>query len=126
MVQELTELVLIDYLNNYYSNVEKEYVTKNLKVDYLDYAKNIEQLPEDKKLILKVPKNQLATFEILYNQLNTKYNNFLKSIPAIKFDKHLYYPHSIWSNQSSLIEIKTVPVKLNEGETQFIFDLKNY
>ncbi|MGC9110241.1 MAG: DEAD/DEAH box helicase family protein, partial [Caldimicrobium sp.] len=42
----------------------------------------------------------------------------------IHFDNHLYTPLIIWKKNKE--EIKSVPTILNEGETQFLKDFKNF
>jgi hypothetical protein len=46
----------------------------------------------------------------------------MEEIPTIHFDKHLYTPLVIYKKGKE--NIKSIPVKLNKGETKFVEDLR--
>jgi hypothetical protein len=56
------------------------------------------------------------------NSLPQKWQNWDSFI--IHFDNHLYTPLIIWKENKE--EIKSVPIKLNQGETKFLKDFKNF
>ena len=62
----------------------------------------------------------------LKEEIENFYKNDNKRIPTIHFDNHLYSPIASFSKGTDFEEIKSVPVKLNKGETEFIKDLRTY
>lgn len=52
--------------------------------------------------------------------------NHEATLPSIYFDKHLYSPIASIADGKKFKEIKTVPVRLNEGERDFIDHLRQF
>jgi hypothetical protein len=61
-LHRFAEMVLKDYLNKFYAEHEKKYLTKNLKAQLLNTSLFPELFPEDEKIILKVPKRMVEHF----------------------------------------------------------------
>lgn len=78
------------------------------------------------KLIVQVPKSQDQLKKTIQDFNDEYYKRNIKEIKAINFDKHLYFPLAVFEQGSNFENIKTIPVKLNDGETKFINDLKIY
>ncbi len=133
-LHEILLMVIKDYIFKFYRREEKRKT-----MDYLEprpLTREYESMfPENKKIILKVNKEIIKDFEDLikqieeYNKDKNKIPDILKSdidyIPTIYFDKHLYAP-LVTYKAGRKEDIKSVPVKLNRGETSFIKDLKNF
>ena len=124
-LHQYAEMILKDYLNKFYADNEKKYLTQNLKAHLLNTSLFPELFPENEKIILKVPKRMVEEVKKLKDDIEQFYNRpKVERIPTIHFDKHLYSPIATFKKGTDFEEIKTIPVKLNKGETKFIEDLK--
>ena len=124
-LHQYAEMILKDYLNKFYADNEKKYLTQNLKAHLLNTSLFPELFPENEKIILKAPKRMVEEVKKLKDDIEQFYNRpKVERIPTIHFDKHLYSPIATFKKGTDFEEIKTVPVKLNKGETKFIEDLK--
>jgi hypothetical protein len=77
-------------------------------------------------MIVKVPKKHELFIEELEAKIKDIYEKDDKTLPSIHFDKHLYSPIASIADGKKFKEIKTVPVRLNEGERDFINHLREY
>ena len=125
-INQYSEMILKDYLNKFFADNEKMYLTKNLKTQLLNTSLFPELFPEDNTIILKVPKEMVAEVLKLKNEIEIFYKQDVQRIPTIHFDKHLYSPIAIFRKGTDFEEIKTIPVKLNKGETDFITHLRTW
>jgi hypothetical protein len=125
-LHQYAEIILKDYLNKFYADNEKKHLTKNLKAHLLQASMFPELFPEDNTLILKVPKKMVQEVLKLKEEIEDFYNHDVQRIPTIHFDKHLYSPIAAFRKGSDYEEIKSIPVKLNKGETDFIKHLRTY
>lgn len=124
-LQLLAESLVKDYINKYYSDKEKEFLTKNLAFDYLSEKTHKHLFPAEKKLSVKVPESKVAELKELFDDFNKFYTELeIKEIPTIHFDRHLYSPLAAYRKGKE--EIKTFPVKMNKGETDFIKHLMEF
>ena len=143
-LQEIFLMVIKNYISKFYRREEKRKAMDNLEVKPLTREYK-DMFPENREIILKIPKDIISDFANLLNQIE-KYKNLIKQIKedlidkdkideiknilklddfhTIYFDKHLYAPLLVYSKTWE--NIKSIPVKLNEGETKFVKDLKNY
>ncbi|WP_457641287.1 DEAD/DEAH box helicase family protein [Persephonella sp.] len=129
--QDIILLILKDYLNKFYTNLEKRYALKNIEPQPVDSSKHYHLFPEEMKIIVKIPSNlsneikeisrQLKTY-LQKNQIPQKWENWKNLL--VHFNNHLYTPLVIWQKNRDVI--KSIPVKLNEGETKFVQDLKRF
>lgn len=69
-IQKIAETVVKDYIGKYYSDKEKDSLTKNLSVDMLDYDKYPDVFPENKKMIIKAPKEYQKIVDELMEDIN--------------------------------------------------------
>jgi len=125
-LHQYAEMVLKDYLNKFYADNEKKYLTKNLKAHLLNASLFPELFPEDNTIILKVPRDMVAEVLKLKNEIENFYKQDVHRIPTIHFDKHLYSPIASFKKGTDYEEIKTIPVKLNKGETEFVTHLRTW
>jgi len=123
-IQTIAELYLKDYIGKFYTDKEKDYLTKNLGFDYLSKEKYPEVFPEKNTIIVKVPEKKASEIETLLEEINNFYTGKVTEIPTIHFDKHLYSPIATYKKGKEYI--KTIPVKLNRGETAFVEHLRDY
>jgi hypothetical protein len=123
-------MILKDYILKFYRREEKRKTMDYLEVEPLTIKGHSTMYPEDKKIILKIPKKLVNDITDIMKQLE-EYNKRDNKIPEIwekwgsfivHFDNHLYTPLIIWKKNKE--EIKSIPIKLNEGETKFVEDLK--
>lgn len=124
-LQNIAESLIKDYINKFYSDKEKDFLTKNLAFDFLSEEKYPEVFPDKKQIIVKVPENRKPEFDELWKDISNFYTEFeIKEVPVVHLDRHLYSP--LASYRKGKEEIKTVPVKMNKGETDFIKHLREY
>jgi len=120
------ELILKDYLNKFYADSEKRHLTKNLNAHLLQASMFPELFPDDNTLVLKVPKKMYQEVMRLKEKMEDFYIHDVERVPTIHFDRHLYSPVASFRKGSNFEEIKTIPIKLNKGETDFIKHLRTY
>lgn len=126
-LMNIAELILKEYVYKYYSFIEKERINDNIRYEPIISEKKSD-IYGSGKLIVKVPKREIVNLMNTIQNFNssTYYLNNTQEIKAINFDNHLYHPLAIFHRGNKFEDIKTIPVKLNEGETKFIDDLRIY
>lgn len=129
-LHELLLMILKEYIEKYYKIQEKRKTMEYLEVAPLNIKEHSHLYPEGREITIKIPQSLKEDIEELRKQISEylqgnipKKWEDMESI-LIHFDKHIYTPLAIW--QKNKEEIKTIPIKLNEGETKFIKDLRNY
>lgn len=115
-----------DYINKFYADREKEFLSKYLTYDLLDHETHAEMFPATQKMIVKVPKKHEEFIKELEKSIKEIYENDTKTLPSIHFDKHLYSPIASIADGKKYKEIKTVPTRLNEGERDFLKHLREF
>ncbi len=128
---EIILIIIKDYIIKFYKKEEKRKTMDCLEVDLLTINDHTFMYPQNKEIIIKIPKNLGNEIKEVINQLN-EYNPDSNRLPSewknwesfiIHFDNHLYTPLVIWKKNKE--EVKSVPIKLNKGETKFLLDFKN-
>ncbi|PIP12853.1 MAG: hypothetical protein COX48_06005, partial [bacterium (Candidatus Stahlbacteria) CG23_combo_of_CG06-09_8_20_14_all_34_7] len=94
----------------------------NLSHDH--YTLKIEIPPTDKKEEREKRKNEIKNIRKLLKEVDNLYQKDLEEIPTIHFDKHLYTPLVVYDKHKEFI--KSEPVKLNDGETEFVRKLRDH
>lgn len=130
--QEIAITLLKKYCDHFYHAKKLDYEKDKMEYKYLDeveaaleaqgkkgnivdeYTFLVERSRDDiiaklKELKQKIGRHDFSDFEF-------------RSLRSFSFDQHLYKP-LIYIKDS---EMKVMPVALNEGENQFVIDLKNY
>lgn len=125
-VQAVAVSLVKDYINKFYADKEKAFLSKHLTYDMLDHASHSAMFPASHTMIVKVPKKHDTFISELESRIKEIYEKDDKTIPSIHFDKHLYSPIASIADGKKFKEIKTVPVRLNEGERDFINHLREY
>lgn len=120
-IENLTAVILKQYIDRFYNNEEKRFAMTNLDVAKID--KNHDNLNFE-KIILKVPVKLMEDFEEIFGNLTDFYEKDVEEIPTVHFDNHLYSPLIVF--QKGKEKIKSSPIKLNAGETKFVMDLRKY
>jgi hypothetical protein len=124
-IQRLAESLLKDYISKFYSDKEKDYLTKNLEFDYLSEEKYPEVFPDSRRVIIKVPESKRVDISKLFEDITKFYTHpVVNDIPTLHFDRHLYSP--LVAYRKGKEDIKSVPVKMNEGETKFLTHLRSF
>jgi len=129
-LHDLILMVLKDYIQKFYRREEKRKTMDYIEVEPLMRERYSDMFPENKKIIIKIPKNLTKDIVKVTEQLNKyskgkipeewkKWDSFI-----VHFDNHLYTPLVIWRKNKE--EIKSIPVKLNKGETKFVSDLRAF
>ena len=125
-VQTVAVNLVKDYINKYYADKEKAFLSKYLTYDMLDHSVHAEMFPASHKMIVKIPKNYESFIIELEASIKDIYDKDSKTLPSIHFDKHLYSPIASIAEGKKFKEIKTIPVRLNEGERDFLRHLKEF
>jgi len=125
-LHQFAEIILKDYVNKFYADNEKKHLTRNLEAHLLQSSLYPDLFPEDNLLILKVPKGMVQEVLKLKDDIEKFYKHDIQRIPTIHFDKHLYSPIAAFRKGTDFEEIKSIPVKLNKGETDFITHLRTF
>lgn len=130
--QDIAITMLKKYCDHFYHAKKLDYEKDKMEYKYLDeveaaleaqkkkgnivdeYTFLVEKSREDIILKLNVLKQKI--------QLHDFSDFEFRSLRSFTFDQHLYKP-LIYIKDS---EIKVIPVALNEGENQFVVDLKKY
>jgi hypothetical protein len=130
--QDILLIVVKDYILKFYRKQEKKKTMDNLEVEPLTIKKHSAMFPKDKQIILKIPKelandiaevmNQLKEYNPEDKKLLEKWKEWKSFI--VHLDNHLYTPLIIWKENKE--EIKSIPVKLNKGETKFVENFRNF
>ncbi|MHC1590702.1 MAG: DEAD/DEAH box helicase family protein [Candidatus Helarchaeales archaeon] len=129
---EIIQMVLKDYTLKFYKRKEKRKIMDYLEVDRLKITRFPSMYPEEKEIIIKIPKKlvneiafikkQLQEYEMDENKIPDSWKN--EDFLILHFDNHLYTPLIVW--KESMKDVKSVPVRLNKGETRFLIDLRNF
>src|SRR5690606_15429398 len=119
-IQGVAVSLVKDYINKFYADKEKAFLSKYLTYDMLDHASHSAMFPASHTMIVKVPKKHDTFISELESRIKEIYEKDDKILPSIHFDKHLYSPIASIAEGKKFKEIKTVPVRLNEGERDFI------
>lgn len=122
-LNEITKTILKKYLKRFYEKRKNNWLKNHMDLitlrkenDNLNFENYDIQVDEDKPLIYSEVK-QIIEEQI--NQITEKFSsNYLENV---FFDNHIYQP-LLSDNQDLYIH----PAGLNEGEKQFIYDLKEY
>ncbi|SMP09000.1 Type III restriction enzyme, res subunit [Desulfurobacterium pacificum] len=130
--QDIILLVLKDYISKFYRTKFKQESMNHLEVEALTIDDHPHMYPEDRRIIVKVPRDLIDDIKDILEQLRN-YEPDICEIPEkwkkwdsfiVHFDKHLYTPLIVYEKNKK--RITSFPVKLNEGETEFVRDLKAY
>jgi hypothetical protein len=125
-VQNVAINLVKDYINKFYADKEKAFLSKYLTYEMLDHSVHAEMFPASHKMLVKIPKKYESFLAELEASIRDFYSKDDKTLPSIHFDKHLYSPIASYADGVKFKEIKTVPVRLNEGEKNFLTHLKEY
>lgn len=115
-----------DYLNKFYADQEKAFLSKYLTYDLLNSTTHADLFPASRKMIVRIPKKYDSFAAELEEAVKVMYAKDDKTLPSIHFNQHLYSPIASIADGNKFKEIKTVPVRLNDGEKDFINHLREY
>lgn len=114
--------ILTKYIK-YFSNAHnKETLNNDIKINKISDSHPDLLNEYDKNIKISIPAEQTKLLSNIINDMNRMYNEDTNNCPTIHFDKHLYSP--IISHAYN--DISSNPPKLNEGETKFVFDLREF
>jgi hypothetical protein len=123
--EEIAVALLKKYIDRYYKHKKQEW-----EADHLEYHELREDDPnfvqEYRLLIDESAENIQVGLEALKDQINKKTfkaNCEIGNLSAYWFGNHLYQP-LLHLSKSQLIEVS--PVSLNDGERDFVLDLKKF
>ena len=129
--EEITIALLKKYTEKYYLGIKNKYLSNHIEITELEeshpnftveYTVKINETESD--LIRNV--KELKELVKSDGNLDTDFELSNSSFVGFNYDNHLFYP-LLYMNERKFKEIaKVMPVQLNEGEKQFIDDLKNF
>lgn len=125
-IQGVAVSLVKDYINKFYADKEKAFLSKYLTYDMLNHARHTDMFPASNTMIVKVPKKHESFSKELEESIKVMYEKNDKTLPSIHFDKHLYSPIASIAEGQKFKEIKTVPARLNEGEKRFVEHLREF
>lgn len=125
-IQGVAVCLVKDYINKFYADKEKAFLSEHLTYDMLSHKEHESMFPASHTMIVKVPKKHDSFIKELEAKIKVMYEKDDTTLPSIHFDKHLYSPIASIADGKKFKEIKTVPVRLNDSEKQFILDLKSF
>ena len=130
--QDIAITMLKKYCDNFYHAKKLDYEKDKMEYKYLDEVEAALEAQRKKGNIVDeytfLVEKSRDDIIVKLNELKQKikrhdFSDFeFRSLRSFSFDQHLYKP-LIYIKDS---EIKVVPVALNEGENQFVVDLKKY
>lgn len=116
-----------EYINKYYADKEKAFLTRYLTYDMLNKISHAELFPDSFTMMAKIPEKYREDFvKEMEKSIKLIYEQDDKTLPSIHFDKHLYSPIASIADGARYKEIKTVPTRLNNGEKAFLKHLREY
>ncbi|WP_282779550.1 DEAD/DEAH box helicase family protein [Phaeodactylibacter xiamenensis] len=125
-IQGVAVSLVKDYINKFYADKEKAFLSEHLTYDMLSHKEHEAMFPASHTMIVKVPKKHDSFIKELEAKIKVMYEKNDTTLPSIHFDKHLYSPIASIADGKKFKEIKTVPVRLNEGERDFIEHLRQF
>ena len=125
-VQGVAVSLVKDYINKFYADKEKAFLSEHLTYDMLSHKEHEAMFPASHTMIVKVPKKHDSFIKELEAKIKVMYEKDDATLPSIHFDKHLYSPIASLADGKKFKEIKTVPVRLNDGERDFIDHLRQF
>ncbi|MEM0201501.1 MAG: DEAD/DEAH box helicase family protein [Candidatus Micrarchaeaceae archaeon] len=127
-LEDILLMVLKSYTERYYNCRFRQIETNQLQLSFMEKGKD--NLSYDHyTLKIEIPKDEdererIDEIKTLINEVGRLYQDDLEEIPTIHFDKHLYTPLVVYKEDKEFI--KSEPVKLNNGETEFVKKLRDY
>jgi len=125
-IQNIATSIVKDYLSKFYADQEKNFLSKHLSYEMLKHPEHELMFPANQKLIVRIPQQHIGIIAELEAALQQMYQQDNTVLPTIHFDKHLYSPIASIANGHRFEEVKTIPVRLNEGEGDFLRHLREY
>lgn len=126
--QEIVTALLKGYLERYYNHQKQAYESSHLELRTLD--KEDDNLLEEYRILVEQSQTRiirnLQKLKEVFAQVENQSFEIDQNFTAFSFIRHLYQPLLYIHNKQYRDLVKIAPVALNEGERQFVFDLKEY
>jgi hypothetical protein len=120
--KEIVLMILKGYIDHFYQFKERQAISRELRMEYL--VKDTDNFRDYTIKIPKERKEDIKKIRQFLKETEKLYQDDLRDLPRIHFDRHLYTPLLIYKKEKEYI--KSVPVQLNEGETEFIQNIREY
>ena len=95
-VSDVAGNVLKDYVNKYYADQEKDFLTRHISPHLLTAANYPELFPENQRMVVKAPVEYAAEMALMLKDIEKFYQQDVDAIPTLHFDHHLYSPIAVW------------------------------
>jgi hypothetical protein len=123
-LKEVVLMLIKTYVDRFYNTKLRQEESKELQM--VPLTEDHENL-SFRGYVLKIPKNaeaEIRKIREILKQVEKLFREDSKEIPTIHFDRHLYAPLVVYGKGKDFI--KSTPVRLNEGETEFVRKLRDY
>lgn len=118
--------ILKDYITKFYADYEKKFISETATIGVLDKKQQDALFPEQREIIVRVPKDNRKFVEALESQIAELGTGDNKVLPTLHVGQHLYSPIVTYPKSDEQKQIKSVPTRLNEGEEVFLRHLREY
>jgi len=131
-LEEIILVMLKSYIDKFYNYKLRQIETKQMQFSFM--VKEDDNLSYDQyTLKIEIPKDkgerqkrrqEIEKIKKLLKEVDKLYQKDFEEIPTIHFDRHLYTPLVVYDKHKEFI--KSEPAKLNDGETRFVKELRDY
>jgi len=125
-MQDIAGIITRDYIQKFYADREKAFLTRHLTYEMLHTEAHPDMFPEANRIIVKAPKEHLGVIEDLKACIHDLYKYDTDILHTIHFDNHLYSPIASWKKGKICQEVKTIPTRLNQGESDFLRHMRGF
>jgi hypothetical protein len=131
MWEEIAISLLKLYTEKFYLSIKNKFLSRHIEVSILEdnhqnfTGEYIVQVEESETDIIR---NVLAFKEKVINSVNLDldFEIYKKSFIGFDNENHLYYPLIYMNDKMFKETVKVFPIQLNDGEKEFVNDLKQY
>jgi hypothetical protein len=121
--EELAISVLRKYAASYYERCRKDWEQDNMRLATLDDTDDNLSFGSYTLRVKADNRDFVNQVRKLITQAKDIYEKDIATFPNIYFDRHLYQPLLYRDKNDSF---RSVPAPLNDGEAQFVWDLRNH
>lgn len=126
--QEVALSLLKGYMERYYNYKKAQYESQHLELRTL--TKDHDNYLEEYQILVEQGQTEiirnLEKLKELFSEVKDHTEEIDQNFTAFSFVRHLYQPLLYIHDKQYRDLVKIMPVALNEGEKQFIYDLKDY
>ena len=126
--QEVALSLLKGYMERYYNHKKAEFESRHLELRTL--TKDHDNYLEEYQILVEQGQTEiirnLQKLKEVFSEVKDHTETIDQNFTAFSFVRHLYQPLLYIHDKQYRDLVKITPVALNDGEKQFIYDLKDY